>query len=107
MYKVILKYSKKKMEQWEGKVAVVTGAEKGIGAAIACELVRSGMIVVGLAKRTDKIEALRASLFGVSGQLNAFECDITSETSVQQAYQWIEKTQGGIDILVNGAGVSR
>lgn len=95
------------MERWSGKVAVVTGATGGIGAAIAVQLVKSGMIVVGLARRKDKIEALRASLFGAPGQLNAVECDITSETSVAQAYSWIEKTLGGIDILVNNAGVIR
>lgn len=95
------------MERWEGKVAVVTGATSGIGASICTELCRSGMIVCGLARRKDKVEQLRASLFGSSGQLNAVECDITSEQSVKQAFSWIEKTLGGIDLLVNNAGVVR
>lgn len=95
------------MERWEGKVAVVTGATSGIGAAICTELCRAGMIVCGLARRKDKVEQLRASLFGSKGQLNAVECDITNEQSVKQAYSWIEKTLGGIDLLVNNAGVVR
>lgn len=94
------------MERWEGRVAVVTGATSGIGAAICTELCRGGMIVCGLSRRKDKVETLRLSLFGSKGQLNAVECDITNEQSVKQAYAWIEKTQGGIDLLVNNAGVT-
>lgn len=95
------------MERWKDRTAVVTGASSGIGAAICAELVRAGMIVCGLGRRKDKIEQLRVSLFGAEGQLNAIECDITSEQSVKQAYTWIEKTHGGIDLLVNNAGVFR
>lgn len=95
------------MERWEGKVAVVTGCTSGIGWAICAELCRSGMTVCGLARRKDKVEQLRATLFGAKGQLNAVECDITNEQSVKQAYAWIEKTLGGIDLLVNNAGVVR
>lgn len=95
------------MERWEGKVAVITGATSGVGAAICTELCRAGMIVCGLSRRKDKVELLRVSLFGSKGQLNAVECDITSEQSVKQAYSWIEKTLGGIDLLVNNAGVVR
>lgn len=94
------------MERWEGRVAVVTGASSGIGSAICSELCRAGMIVCGLTLRKDKLDTLRLSLFGSTGQLNAVECDITSEQSVKQAYSWIEKTQGGIDLLVNNAGVT-
>lgn len=95
------------MERWLGKVAVVTGATSGIGAAICTELCRNGMIVCGLSRRKDKVEQLRLSLFGMPGQLNAVECDITNEQSVKQAFGWIEKTLGGIDVLVNNAGVVR
>lgn len=100
-------YTHKIMERWLGKVAVVTGASSGIGAAICTELVKAGMIVCGLARRKDKVEQLRLSLFGAEGQLNAVECDITNEQSVKESYKWIEKTLGGIDMLVNNAGVVR
>ena len=44
------------MENWVEKVAVVTGAAEGIGAAVAQDLVRAGMTVVGLSRRKDKVE---------------------------------------------------
>lgn len=63
------------------------------------------MIVCGLAKRKDKVEALRVGLLKLKGQLNAVECDVSNEASVTQAFTWIEKTFGGIDLLINNGAV--
>lgn len=46
------------MDRWKGKVAVVTGASSGIGAVVCKELVRAGMVVIGLARRVNKIEVI-------------------------------------------------
>lgn len=84
---------------------IVKIASQGVGAAIAKQLAISGMIVCGLAKRKDKVEALRLGLLKIKGQLNAVECDISNEASVATAFTWVEKTFGGVDLLVNNGGV--
>lgn len=55
--------------------------------------------------RKDKVEALRVGLMKIKGQLNAVECDIANEQSVQNAFLWVEKTFGGVDLLVNNGGI--
>jgi NADP+-dependent farnesol dehydrogenase len=73
------------MENWVGKVAVVTNAANGNGAEIAKILAKEGLIVCGLAKRKDKVEALRVGLLKIKGQLNAVEvfiCEICSISSI-------------------------
>lgn len=93
------------MERWSGKVAVVTGASSGIGAAIAVDLVKAGMKVVGLARRKDRVEALKKEIpSNTTGKLYAVECDITKDDDIVQVFDWILDELGGIDVLVNNAG---
>lgn len=63
------------------------------------------MTVIGLSKRKDKIDALRLTLFDVKGRLDAVECDIRDEVQVAAAFKWIEDIHGGVDLLINNAGV--
>ncbi|XP_030381021.1 farnesol dehydrogenase [Scaptodrosophila lebanonensis] len=93
------------MERWQDRVAVVTGASSGIGAAVAKDLVRAGCITVGLARRVERIEALRDDLPEEQRErLHALSCDVGDADSVKQAFDWIETELGGVDILVNNAG---
>lgn len=95
------------MDRWVGKVAVVTGASSGIGAATAKALVRAGMIVVGLARRVERIEALRNELpANVPGQLHAIRCDVMREEDILAAYAQIERQFGGVDVQINSAGIA-
>lgn len=96
------------MNRWIGKLAVVTGASSGIGARIAIDLVNAGMIVVGLARRVERVEELKANISTTTtGELHALRCDVTKEEDVLAAFEWIETKFGGVDVLVNNAGVLR
>ncbi|KAJ4445487.1 hypothetical protein ANN_07295 [Periplaneta americana] len=96
----------RKMQRWAGRVAVVTGASSGIGAAITKELVKSGVKVVGLARRVERVEELSSKLSSEPGKLFAVKADITKESDIKEAFQWVKKNLGGVDILVNNAGVN-
>uniref|UniRef100_A0A1Q3FRV7 Putative dehydrogenase n=1 Tax=Culex tarsalis TaxID=7177 RepID=A0A1Q3FRV7_CULTA len=97
------------MDRWEGKVAVVTGASSGIGAAIAKSLANAGMVVVGLARRVERVEALRDDLVddATRERFHAFKCDVEQEEDILAAFRWIETKFGGVDVLINNAGVLR
>ncbi|KAK7864243.1 hypothetical protein R5R35_009511 [Gryllus longicercus] len=107
------------MERWRGRVAVVTGASAGIGAAIAYQLQDAGMDVVALARRSEKIpEAVdlarkdaegrgrvQAQAEGKGrGKLHCLKCDVTSEEDILAAFSWVKANTAGVDVLVNNAG---
>ncbi|KAM8719477.1 hypothetical protein ACLKA7_012093 [Drosophila subpalustris] len=94
------------MERWRDKVAVVTGASSGIGAAVAKDLVRAGLVVAGLARRVERVEALKEDLpEELQSRFHAVKCDVGLSSSVNAAFDWIEAQLGGIDILINNAGL--
>ncbi|XP_035913975.1 farnesol dehydrogenase-like [Anopheles stephensi] len=96
------------MDRWVGKVAIVTGASSGIGAATVQALARAGMTVVGLARRAERVEELKKSLPpDVGSRIHAFRCDVTSEESIVNAFGAVERQLGGVDVLINNAGVSK
>ncbi|XP_073828249.1 farnesol dehydrogenase-like [Musca autumnalis] len=93
------------MERWQNKVAVVTGASSGIGAALVKDLVNNGLRVIGLARRVERIEELRQQLSDdKKSHLFALKCDVSNLDSVNQAFDEIISKFGGIDILINNAG---
>lgn len=96
------------MEQWRGKIAVVTGSSAGIGAAIVIHLANAGMIVVGLARRVERTTALKEQISAnLRNNLHAIQCDVSKESDIVEAFKKNEKTFGGVDVLVNNAGVVR
>lgn len=95
------------MEKWCGKTAVVTGASAGIGAAIVKSLATSGVNVVGLARRAEKIEELAKQLGETPGKIYAHKCDVSNLQSIKDTFKWIEENLGVIHILINNAGVIR
>lgn len=86
-------------------MAVVTGASSGIGAAIAKGLVKQGMKVVGIARRVERVEALKEELKGSPGTLYSYKADVSKEDEVTAAFRWIKDNLGGVDVLINNAGI--
>ncbi|KAJ8964930.1 hypothetical protein NQ317_015396 [Molorchus minor] len=93
------------MDRWVGKVAVVTGASSGIGAAIAERLVGEGLKVAALARRQVRLQVLANKLIGKKGKLYPIKADITKEEDILEAFKWVKDNLGPVHILVNNAGI--
>lgn len=93
------------MDRWKNKVAVVTGASAGCGAAVAKRLVENGLSVVGLARNKEKMEAMAKMLQGKPGQLYAIRTDIKKEEDIKEAFKWVQENLGPVHILINSAGI--
>jgi 3-oxoacyl-[acyl-carrier protein] reductase len=93
------------MGQLEGKVAIVTGASRGIGAGAAFVLAKAGAAIM-LVARDGKRALQLAEEIGANGrQATALSCDVSDYGSVRRVVDETERRMGRIDILVNNAGV--
>ena len=88
------------------KVALVTGAATGIGAAISLRLARDGMAVGVLDLRIDAASKVVEQIRGEGGQAVALEADITNREQVRAAVARLRDTFGGVTVLVNNAGIT-
>ncbi len=94
------------MSSLAGRVALVTGASRGIGRAIALRLAAGGAMVIAAA-RGDHAEATVATIRERGGQADGVTLDVTDEAAVQGVVADVLARQGRIDILVNNAGITR
>jgi 3-oxoacyl-[acyl-carrier protein] reductase len=90
----------------EGKVALVTGAGRGIGKAIALDFAKNGADVVVAARTTAEIESVAGEIRKLGRQALAIPTDMTQESNIQNLVSQTHAKFGKIDILVNNAGVS-
>ncbi|MFO0898173.1 MAG: 3-oxoacyl-[acyl-carrier-protein] reductase [Pirellulales bacterium] len=90
-----------------GQVALVTGASRGLGEAVAKALGASGARVVCVARNVEKLGDTVEAIIAAGGAAEAFPCDVTSSVSVNELIEKIEATLGRLDILVNNAGITR
>ena len=96
------------MSKLDKKVALVTGASKGIGAGIARELAAAGAaVVVNYATDGQSAEALVEQIKQENGQAVAVQADVSNAADVSRLFQDVCSTFGRLDILVNNAGVYR
>jgi NAD(P)-dependent dehydrogenase (short-subunit alcohol dehydrogenase family) len=87
------------------RVAVVTGASRGIGRALACALGAAGAVVACVARSVDQLEATVARIREAGGSAHPFPLDVTDPDRVGAVVLEIERALGPIEILVNNAGM--
>jgi len=94
------------MSELTGKVAIVTGASKGIGAAIAKRLAAAGAsVVVNYASSREGADRVVAEIAGKAGKAIAVKADVSKAADVQRLFDATKKAFGSLDVLVNNAGV--
>ncbi|EHQ26361.1 SDR family NAD(P)-dependent oxidoreductase [Mucilaginibacter paludis] len=94
------------MKKLENKVAVITGASKGIGAGIAKHLAAAGAsVVVNYASAKGGADAVVAEIVSKGGKAIAVQANVSNEADVTRLFDETKKAFGAVDILVNNAGV--
>ena len=88
-----------------GQVAVVTGAGRGIGEAIAAQLANLGATTVLCGRNRQNLQNAAARITANSGSASVAECDVTELSSVEALATYVQKSFGRTDVLVNNAGV--
>ena len=89
------------------KTALVTGGSRGIGRAIALELGKSFNVAVGYSSSKDSAEEVVGQIVKSGGTATAVQIDVTNSKSIENAFTTIEKEYGGVDVLVNNAGITK
>jgi 3-oxoacyl-[acyl-carrier protein] reductase len=95
------------MKMLEGKLALVTGASRGIGQAIALELGRQGAVVAGTSTSESGAAGITAQLTGAGVQGRGYVLDVNDEAAMQQVVDRVQRDWGKVYALVNNAGITR
>lgn len=89
-----------------GKVALVTGASRGIGEAVAKTLAANGAYVIVSSRKTEACEAVAAAIIAAGGKAEARACHIGEMTQIDAVFDHIASKHGRLDILVNNAATN-
>jgi 3-oxoacyl-[acyl-carrier protein] reductase len=90
----------------KGRVALVTGASSGLGTQFAKALADNGAVVALVARRAERLQALKAEIEGKGGKAVVIEADVTDRAAMTRAFDSAEKAFGTVTILVNNAGIA-
>jgi len=91
----------------QGRVALVTGASSGLGVQFARALADNGAAVALVARRADRLKALKAEIEAKGGRATAIEADVTDRAAMARAFDAAERAFGTVTILVNNAGIAQ
>ena len=91
----------------EKRVAFVTGASRGIGAAIAKRLAKDGLHVIAVARNIEKLTEVVNQIKSEGGSAELVICDIADFKALADAIEKVADTHGRLDVLVNNAGITR
>jgi len=94
------------MSRFEGRIALVTGASRGIGEAIAHRLAAEGAIVLAAARSTSLLNRVVADITKSGGRARVLELDVSDPSSIEAAMKSALEEFGQIDVLVNNAGIA-
>ena len=97
----------KKEHVIEKRVAIVTGASRGIGRAIAIRLAADGRHLVGFARNVEQLEELRFEITAAGGTCEMKSCDVGDGVALATAIEEVAERHGRLDIMVNNAGITR
>lgn len=89
------------------RIALVTGASRGIGRACALEMAKAGNKVALAARQVEKLEEVASEIRGAGGEAYVVALDLASYDSIKEAFAKVSKEFGRIDILVNNAGITK
>jgi 3-oxoacyl-[acyl-carrier protein] reductase len=90
-----------------GQTALVTGASRGIGKAIALGLAAAGAKVACIARSADKLEETAAAITAAGGTAEVHPCDVTNSAAVNELIEGLAEKWGQLDIVVNNAGITK
>ena len=93
------------MNDLKEKVIVVTGAAQGLGAAICSELAKDGAWIMATDINSGKLDNMKKDIEGSGGNLDTYSMDVSDERSVEETLKNIADKHGGIDIVINNAGI--